>query len=465
MAITRRQFVTRLGALAAAVGMSQTDLSKLTEAFAHSSPWNSTGGWAEKPKVIWVHGAECTGCSTSLLSLFEDCTAGAIEGSTTPSTLAALGLIVGGTDKVLTASTGHPYGHRTIHNSKSDTGVDFDADKNTNAATIVTIQDVLIDFLDLQYHETIMGMGGDLAYQWLKDNMAGSTAPFVLVVEGATQGITNQGYWKSTGDAPWCSIAQDGATGEEASFDHVVEKLATQATCAAVVSIGQCASYGGYPACQSPVLKAEVAKGTALTASMTGAQGTKDFLAGLVGYVSGSSGPLKSDAANKVINVPGCPANPWWFVLTVVAWLVDFINAPANNDGPLKILHRGSGGAMDVTINASAVDSSGRLKAVYGTPIHGPACPRYQDYTYGKFALKPGDPGCLQLIGCKGPATNSLCALHGWNSIQPHNAAAWENHSSDFYGKRGTFCISAGHPCMGCTEKGYPDSVVPFVVR
>src|SRR5664279_3951841 len=38
MAITRRQFVTRLGALAAAVGMSQMEISKISDAFAGNNP-------------------------------------------------------------------------------------------------------------------------------------------------------------------------------------------------------------------------------------------------------------------------------------------------------------------------------------------------------------------------------------------------------------------------------------------
>ena len=64
MAITRRQFVTRLGALAAAAGMSQVDIARLGEAFAYNPTY---GGTLTKPRVVWVHGAECTGCSTSVL--------------------------------------------------------------------------------------------------------------------------------------------------------------------------------------------------------------------------------------------------------------------------------------------------------------------------------------------------------------------------------------------------------------
>jgi hydrogenase small subunit len=261
----------------------------------------------------------------------------------------------------------------------------------------------------------------------------GSAAPFVLVVEGATQSNENNsfnnGYWnaaKAGNGAPWCSIGQNGTTGAEAEFPDVVLSLSAQANCVAVISIGQCASFGGYPACKSPVLGQ----------GQTGAQGTHDFLS--------TRNPA---AAAKVINVPGCPANPWWFILTVVVWLVDFA----------------SGGGFIASVGG--LDPQRRLRAVYGTPIHGPACPRYQDYANGVFATKPGDPGCLQLIGCKGPSTNSLCAVHGWNSLQPHNNPAWEYGQGAITGVRGGFCVSAGHPCMGCTEKGYPDSVVPFVVR
>lgn len=486
MAITRRQFVTRLGALAAAVGMSQADLSKVTEAFAHAGP---TTSWTTKPKVIWVHGAECTGDSVSLLSLFEDVRAPAIEGNTT-TTLTALDVVAGGTGDgaaVLYANksglTGHPFGHRTLWNSETVTGSDFDNQAN-NTAYIANIADVLIDFIDLQYHETVMGMGGDLAYQFLLDNMNGSSAPFVMVVEGSVQDRRSGGYWNRSGDALWCSIGQNGVSGEEAGFDEVVASLATQAKCAAVVAIGQCASYGGYPACESPVLKAQVGTtqpvaGAVTTGSMTQAKGVYDFLDTFVTttattYASGRiiTNAAARAAANKVINVPGCPANPWWFVLTVVAWLVDFVTVPAfNGDGLLGILHRDGAGAL--SINGSAIDGakSRRLKAVFGTPIHGPACPRYQDYLRGTFAARPGDSGCLQLIGCKGPATNSLCAVHGWNSMQPHNDPAWEDSitstvkNADGRTVGGSFCVAAGHPCMGCTEPGYPDKVVPFVVR
>lgn len=455
MAITRRQFVTRLSTLAAAMGASQIDLAKITEALAHSGQYGVGGAWTNKPKVVWVHGAECTGCSTSLLSLFEDVRGTAIEGTTT-STLAALDLAVGGDGlggKVLNPSTNHPSGHRTLQTA----GLNVDNAGNTNGAYIANIADVLIDFIDLQYHETVMGMGGDLAYSWLLDLMndaAGASAPFVLVVEGAVQPFAGGGYWSKAGtvgtSAPWCSIGMSETPGGEHSFDSVVKRLATHVDCAAIIPIGQCACFGGYPGAVSPVLGA----------GQTGAVGVQEFLttvvtAGIANATGTYPGGGAQLVADKLINVPGCPTNPWWFILTVVAFLVDLVNGSR----PLSVLTPGG------TVNPAAVDKSRRLKAVYGTPLHGPYCTRYQSYLNGVFATVPGDPGCLQLLGCKGPQTMTLCGPHGWNSIQPHNDASWDNAIAATYSGKGANCVAAGSPCMSCTEKGYPDSFLPFVVR
>jgi hydrogenase small subunit len=460
MAITRRQFVTRLSTLAAAMGMSQVDLAQVTQAFAHGAAWNS-GVWTDKPKVVWVHGAECTGCSTSLLSLFEDVRGTAVEG-TSISTLKALDLAVGGDGDggnvagAVTAGAlgitketgaGHPYGHRTLFETNAIVGADFESagGNGGSSAFVANIADVLIDFIDLQYHETVMNMGGDLAYQWLHQLMIaadGTTAPFVLVVEGAIQPSGGGGMWNKTGDAAWCSVGMPEQGAGENKFDEVVLALATKTECAAVVPIGQCATFGGYPACVSPVLKDD----------QTGAMGTYEYL-----RTQGAPGIA---ASAKVINVPGCPTNPWWFILTIVAWLVDFTQ-PSR---PLGILTTGG------EINGAAVDDQRRLKAVYGVPLHGPYCKRYSFWKAGVFASKPGEPGCLQLIGCKGPQTMTLCGLHGWNGQSPRNAAALDYGVSGMTkaasGVRvGGNCVAGGHPCMACTEQGYPDAFLPFVVR
>jgi hydrogenase small subunit len=406
------------------------------------------------------------------LGLFEDATGVAVPGSPLGDVTTAQALAVVGGAGVLSTpdaaaalsavSATHPNGHRTLNSNHLN--VD-------GSAYAVSIADVLIDFIDLQYHETVMGMGGDGAYAYLSNEMTrtdGNQVPFVLVVEGAVQDFSGGGYWGKTGsegNAPWCAIAKDGTPGEnvELSFDDVVEKIATNAKCLAIVAIGQCAAFGGYPACQGPDLPSNGnnAKG------QTGAKGVYDFLIAR-GAVGGAHATATA-AAGKVINVPGCPANPWWFTLTVVAWLVDVVTGPGAavpTTGALGIL------GSDFSI-VGGVDSQRRLTAVYGNLLHGKYCPRYPKYAARIFASKPGDDGCLKNIGCKGLSTMSLCGRHGWNAQQPQNTAAGLNDavealaytSTDGTTKIGGFCMTAGAPCMGCTEKGYPDAFTPFVVR
>ncbi len=444
MAITRRQFVTRLGTLAAAVGMSQADLSRVASAFGALSNSKTLFGTLNKPRVVWIHGAECTGCSTSLLSFLEDPNGKPIYGNKTLTTLQAL--VAAGIDGASTPTL---------------TGALRAGD------TALHIADVVIDVIDLQYHETVMGPAGDLAAQWLKDFLdnglgdsavtGGSKLPFVLVVEGALQKKNAQSAWDPTGayagHVPWCSIGMsDGYDATKApnhldnagQFEHdmpeVVVKLAKANNCLSVLPVGQCACYGGYPACK-PNLASDPEFDTKL--SQTGAMGVYD-------YLDANGGTGKEAAMAKVINSPGCPTNPFWFVLSVIGVMIELQG----------VLGRGGSiGLFDgIYPAASAVDAGRRLKIGYPVPVHSAYCPRYRYYTKGIYATKPGETGCLQKIGCKGLYTRSLCGVHGWNNMQPQNSG------QTFAGaKGGSHCTTAGHPCMGCTEPGYPDRFVPFV--
>jgi hydrogenase small subunit len=448
MAITRRQFVTRVGAIAAAAGLSQSEVARIAEALAFSSTGTDLGGTLGKPRVVWIHGAECTGCSTSLLGLFKD-----LGGEAVPGTGITVGAAAGLAKVLPTELAGSNLTYPALGFGPDPAGS-------------LDIVDLVVDVVDLQYHETVMGMGGDTAAQWLTGFVPAlggttGTAPFVLVVEGALQDRLQGGAWNDVSNTgvSWCSIARpNNPAGAELDMPEIVVSLAGDANCVAVIPIGQCATFGGYPGAKpaiSDVAAAKYLDGFDPRKSQTGAMGTYDYL-----VAHGATG-----AANKVINVPGCPTNPWWFALTVVMFLVDLNNASR----PLGVLT--AGGA----INVDAVDSTRRLKAVYGNPIHGPYCPRYRYYTQGIFATVPGEQGCLQKIGCKGPATNSLCGLHGWNAQQPQDGttAAVRTGEYNLYNTNtspsgvatGGHCTCAGHPCMACTEKGYPDSFVPFVVR
>ncbi len=453
MAITRRQFVTRLGALAAVVGFSQAEVSKIAEAFAgNTTPFGAHSTFG-KPRVIWVHGAECTGCSTSLLGILEAPGGHPLVGNSTVTTGAALGL-----------ANVTPSAHITV-GGVAQTAAPFTLWTNAGVnaiegSALVNIADVVIDVIDLQYHETVMGMGGDLAAQWLHDFVTStptpddpSEDPFVLVVEGALQDKALGGAWNdlSDPDVSWCSIGcsddfepAHGVTpqvGFEIDMAETVVALAKKSTCAAIIPIGQCAAFGGYPGCKAPISPATGGWTSAI--SQTGAMGVGAYLTKNPGDTAAVA------AAAKVINVPGCPTNPWWFVLTVVLFMADYAS------GQIGILDPGTKLPL-----ASAVDTSGRLKAVYPIPVHSAWCPRYQFYKKGQYAAHLGDKGCLQKLGCKGIATKSLCGIHGWNNQQPENGAL--SIPSSVTGGYGGHCTAAGHPCMSCTEKGYPDSFVPF---
>jgi len=305
----------------------------------------------------------------------------------------------------------------------------------------VNIADVVIDVIDLQYHETVMGMAGDLAAKWLQDfRDNGETAvPFVLVVEGALQDKNNGGAWADTGSSvPWCSIGMFDDGSNEQDMPEVVAELAAMTNCAAIMPIGQCACYGGYPGCKPQITSANAGFNAAM--SQTGAKGTYDFLSQYVGpTIGGATQAEINAAAAKVINVPGCPTNPWWFVLSVVMVM-------------LKLA-----GTDLITL-----DYGRRIKKVYPGTVHSAFCPRYPSYTKGIYALKPGQPGCLQKLGCKGITASSLCGKHGWNNQQPENSGTLSGLNKNGVGGH---CTVSGHPCMACTEKGYPDSFVPFIKR
>ena len=461
MAITRRQFVTSLSAFAAAAGLSQVESSKLMEALAFNQavhPGDIYMGTNGKPRVVWLHGAECTGCSTSLLSIFEDTAGNAVFGTTIDTATAAIDASI-----------------LPVRNGLNTSGTDFTLAHNgmsPDVAGSIDFADLAIDIVDLLYHETVMGMGGDTAYQWLVDFQAnydgptGQHYPFVLVVGGALQATANKGAWKDDdGGVPWCSVAHaDAPLGGDIVPAEIVQILGEKDTCVGIVALGQCASFGGYPGCKPPINQAVA--GFDSSKSQTDAMGVWAFL-----------DHASSPAADKVINVPGCPTNPWWFVLSVVLFLVDLpgvaLSGTVGHKGTLGTLVKVAPNAnnlLGVGINPAAVDGDRRLKMVYGVSVHSTSCPRFRHYTNGVFAKYPGDSGCLQKIGCKGMATSSLCGIHGWNAQQPTNNSSWAHglavaNPGPISGSQGGHCTRAGHPCMGCTEHGYPDNFVPFVVR
>jgi len=96
------------------------------------------------------------------------------------------------------------------------------------------------------------------------------------------------------------------------------------------------------------------------------------------------------------------------------------------------------------------LDDQGRPLFAYGQRIHD-NCPRRAHFDAGQYVEIFDDENarqgyCLYKMGCKGPDTFSPCPIIQWNS---HTA----------------FPISAGHPCLGCTELHWEDRFSPFYQR
>lgn len=96
------------------------------------------------------------------------------------------------------------------------------------------------------------------------------------------------------------------------------------------------------------------------------------------------------------------------------------------------------------------LDIDGRPLFAYGKRIHD-QCQRRAHFDAGQFVEDFDDEAarkgwCLYRTGCKGPACFSPCPIIQWNV-------------------RTSWPIGAGHPCIGCTERQFWDTMTPFYER
>jgi len=242
------------------------------------------------------------------------------------------------------------------------------------------VAELILSLVSLDYLETLMAAAGRQAEEALHDAMARNRGKYVLVVEGAIPLKTLQGDRVSreadAAKAVYCRVG--GKTALETT-------IAAARDAAAIVSIGSCASWGGIPSADP---------------NPTGAVGTREA--------------LRAVGIDKaVVTLPGCPANPYNLLGTVLQFAT-FGTLPA-------------------------LDDLGRPRFAYARTIH-EDCPRRPHFDAGRFAQRFGDEAhraghCLYKLGCKGPATHASCSL---------------NH---FVEMPGAWPIGVGHPCFGCTEQ------------
>jgi hydrogenase small subunit len=246
-----------------------------------------------------------------------------------------------------------------------------------------TIKNVLIDqiapgvHINLKFHPVIMAAAGEMAIQVMEDTAKRQKGEYVLVVDGAVP-MADGGVYGAIGER----------NGKPVTMLQRVTELAQDAL--AVIALGTCASFGGIPAAPP---------------NPTGCTSVQKALAA-------------KDISKPLINIPGCPPHPDWFVGTVASVILSGLP------------------------KAEDLDDFLRPKAFYGKLIH-ENCPRRAYFDEGKFAKKFGEDGCLYELGCKGPITYADCPLRRWNS-----GTNW--------------VIGAGAPCNGCTQPEFPNETAPF---
>lgn len=195
--VSRRNFMRYCTFLTATMGLSSSFVPKVAEVFAAPK---------QRPPVIWLHFAECTGCSEALLR------------------------------------SQYPYP-----------------------------DDLVLEILSVEYHETIMAAAGHQAEEQLKSAVKKYKGKFICVVEGAISTKDNGVYGKIGGR----------------TFLEIAKEVCPQA--AAVICMGTCSSFGGVQAAKP---------------NPGGYQSVSEAL------------------GIKTLNIPGCPPNPINLVGTVVNYLL-----------------------------------------------------------------------------------------------------------------------------------------------
>ena len=214
-------------------------------------------------------------------------------------------------------------------------------------------------------------------------------------------------------------MAASGHQAEE-NLHNAVEKYKGQFVC--VVEGAIATSYNGAYGKVAGKTFLEIAREVVPKAAATICIGTCAAYGGIAAASPNPGGYKGVGAALGItpINLPGCPTNP----LNLLGTIVKYLNK-----------------------EAIELDDLGRPTFAYGDTVHD-KCPRLKHYEEGNFVSQFGSKEaelgyCLYPMGCKGPETYNNCPTAKFNDAT-------------------SFPIQAGHPCIGCSEPGFWDTMTPF---
>lgn len=232
-------------------------------------------------------------------------------------------------------------------------------------STDPALAQLIFDIISLDYHELLLAASGLQAENCRTQSMEQNKGNYILVVEGSIP-VKDGGIYCKIGGHTAADLFSEAASGAQA-----------------IIAIGSCACWGGVPA---------------LDPDLTGAKSVSEML---------------TTSTVPVINIPGCPPNPYNFLSTLL-YFISFDTWPE-------------------------LDEKKRPKFAYEKSVH-EQCERRYHFETGRFAGKLGDDGhrkgyCLYKLGCKGQDTYNNCPTL-------------------IFGDTGSKCwsVGVGHPCFGCSE-------------
>lgn len=301
-----------------------------------------------------------------------------------------------------------------------------------NSRFYTTIDDLLINRLDLNYHKTIMAAAGAYvnevkftganALDAAREMYNAPAGTYVLVVEGAVQCATPPG---STTAGDYCHVGNlTGAVGVGETMLANTRAFASKAL--AVLAVGTCASFGGIPN----------GRGSLTNAKGLLYQGTS------FGKGALNDSTLGDPITTPVINIPGCPPHPDWIVGTI-AHILDTGTLPPliNYRRPVDY------GYGEYQCNAGPCPW--KYNNAIGSPDQNPRYPVGDSKRLGREKWTSNTLGCLGILGCKGRKTKADCSRRRWNT-----------NVAEQYGVN--WCVGSRGNCHGCTEPTFPDRVGKF---